>query len=252
MNREELITWLKVQFFKKTQLHLPLSSDDMDNAQEAYWFFQENIKYNSTEYRKVRRFQDFIKLLLNIPPSSYYINHYIKKLIKNHQIFSRKIPRYGCILLNSRLNCILMVKSTSSIGTWNLPKGRIKYNEKPHECAIRETYEETGFYCMDINYDLFLEATLGKKYFGYFIILNVPMNYKFISKCPYEINDIQWILIKDVMEYCNEIRDRKVFYNNNEGYNNGNNNNYRLPKFRQVIPIIYQLQSFIEKIKNCR
>ena len=33
--------------------------------------------------------------------------------------------------------------------SWGFPKGKIDENELPLKCAIRETYEETGFDCTD-------------------------------------------------------------------------------------------------------
>jgi 8-oxo-dGTP diphosphatase len=44
-----------------------------------------------------------------------------------------------------RDDLILMVRQTYKGNTfWTLPGGRIETNEKPLECAIRETKEETG------------------------------------------------------------------------------------------------------------
>ncbi|CEF69402.1 m7GpppN-mRNA hydrolase [Strongyloides ratti] len=159
-------------------------------------------------------------------------------------MYTVNIPRYGCILLNSSLNSILMVKSVESIDTWNLPKGKIKLNEYPHECAIRETYEETGFYSFDVTYKLFIDAKIGKKYFGYFIVLNVPMNYKFVTRSPYEINDIQWVLIKDIFK-CTRPNIETIVENSTL-----NKTTKREPKFRQVFPIIQKLLVVIENLKT--
>uniref|UniRef100_A0A0K0E2P4 Nudix hydrolase domain-containing protein n=2 Tax=Strongyloides stercoralis TaxID=6248 RepID=A0A0K0E2P4_STRER len=246
MNENQIIEWLKFQYFKTNKIYFPLSIEEMDIAQEAFWFFQENIKTNYIFYKNVRNFQEFLKLILNIEKNNCNINYSIRRMIINHRIHTINIPRYGCILLNSSLNSILMVKSAESVGTWNLPKGKIKSNEYPHECAIRETYEETGFYCFDVTYKLFIDAKIGKKYFGYFIVLNVPMNYKFMTRSPYEINDIQWVLIKDILK-CIRPNMERTFERNPL-----NKPLKREPKFRQVFPIIQKLLVVIDNLKEMK
>uniref|UniRef100_A0A0N5BG57 Nudix hydrolase domain-containing protein n=1 Tax=Strongyloides papillosus TaxID=174720 RepID=A0A0N5BG57_STREA len=223
----------------------------MDIAQEAFWFFQENVKGNYWCFRRINKFQQFLKLLLNINKSNYNINLLIRKTIRNHRIHTRNIPRYGCILINSTLNSIIMVKSAESLDTWNLPKGRIKSNEYPHECAIRETYEETGFYCFDVTYKLFIDAKIGKKYFGYFIVLDVPMNYKFMTRSPFEISDIQWVLIKDILKYTTS-NVKNTIERSPLTERPPPSPSVREPKFRQIFPIIQKLLIVINNLKGVK
>ena len=46
----------------------------------------------------------------------------------------------GCVVFND--NKVLIVKSLN--GVYGFPKGHIEENETDVECAIRETFEETG------------------------------------------------------------------------------------------------------------
>mgnify|MGYP001064747553 FL=1 len=57
-------------------------------------------------------------------------------------------PKAGVIIFNTNLKKILIVKNKSIESAnkfkWGIPKGHIEKNELPHECAMRELYEETG------------------------------------------------------------------------------------------------------------
>jgi|694.fasta_scaffold143430_4 8-oxo-dGTP pyrophosphatase MutT (NUDIX family) len=53
----------------------------------------------------------------------------------------RKI-RSGTIILNFKTRKVLLIQSYGSF--WGLPKGHIEENETIEQCAIRETFEETG------------------------------------------------------------------------------------------------------------
>jgi len=57
-------------------------------------------------------------------------------------------PKAGVIIFNEKLNKILIVKNKSVESEknfkWGIPKGHIEKDELPHECAMRELYEETG------------------------------------------------------------------------------------------------------------
>lgn len=50
--------------------------------------------------------------------------------------------RSGTIILNYKKNRVLLIQSYGQY--WGLPKGRVEENESLTDCAIRETYEETG------------------------------------------------------------------------------------------------------------
>jgi 8-oxo-dGTP pyrophosphatase MutT (NUDIX family) len=53
-----------------------------------------------------------------------------------------KVVRSGTIILNFRSKKVLIIQSYGKF--WGLPKGQKEENETSIECAIRETYEETG------------------------------------------------------------------------------------------------------------
>lgn len=55
-------------------------------------------------------------------------------------------PRVGVAALIRREREILLMRRFGShgAGTWATPGGHLEYGESPEDCAVRETYEETG------------------------------------------------------------------------------------------------------------
>lgn len=52
--------------------------------------------------------------------------------------------RAGVILMNYETKKILIIQSYHK--HWGLPKGHLEHNETQQDCAIRETFEETGIH----------------------------------------------------------------------------------------------------------
>lgn len=59
-----------------------------------------------------------------------------------HHHQNKRARRSGCIILDYKTGRILIIQSYHQY--WGLPKGRVEENETHVECAIRETFEETG------------------------------------------------------------------------------------------------------------
>ena len=80
-----------------------------------------------------------------------YITHTHNSCV-NRNIFNTrylpKISRAGCIITDSNIKYIILVKNRLSFekgeNKFGLPKGHIYKNESIYQAAIRETYEETG------------------------------------------------------------------------------------------------------------
>ena len=62
-------------------------------------------------------------------------------------ILQKEVQVYGTILVSSE-NKILLVRGRRT-GKWSFPKGHPNKDESHHECARRETSEETGFQIHD-------------------------------------------------------------------------------------------------------
>ncbi|MBN8828456.1 MAG: NUDIX domain-containing protein [Sphingobacteriia bacterium] len=83
--------------------------------------------------------------------------------------------RVGVGVIIFKEHQILLGKRINSHGshTWGFPGGHLEYNEDPFECAIRETFEETGVVIKDLvkgswTNDIFHEE--NKHYITLFIL----------------------------------------------------------------------------------
>lgn len=62
------------------------------------------------------------------------------KSFQHYRPLSQKV--YGAICVSPQ-GRILLVRGRTT-GIWSFPKGHLKQGEQAHECALRETREETG------------------------------------------------------------------------------------------------------------
>ena len=97
----------------------------------------------------------------------YKISPYNKKLFNNFEKqIVVKVKKAGIFIYDESCKKILLVQSRGQM--WGSPKGSIKDNEQPLNCAIREVKEETG---IDID-----EKSLND-----FIIINSKVQYYFLE-----------------------------------------------------------------------
>lgn len=161
--------------------------------QKCYWdyldiFYPEykriNIKipyYTEKEFMKIM-IDSNIFLFVRIPN--------LEEMYKKWINYINKIPVYGSILIDPSLKWCLMVKCHRDYG---FPKGKINKNENPIECAIRETFEETGYdISSKIDKNEYLEWDCKTKIKGFYIIYNVDLNTKFYPQNQGEILDYKW------------------------------------------------------------
>jgi 8-oxo-dGTP pyrophosphatase MutT (NUDIX family) len=114
---------------------------------------------------------------------------------KHYRPRSQKV--YGILCVSSK-NRILLVRGRSS-GIWSLPKGHLKGNELPHECAIRELYEEAGVTFSKINYQ-----SVQKLYAGEYFIYNVDEEPCINIQDTREISEGGWYSLEELRRFhCN-------------------------------------------------
>lgn len=129
-----------------------------------------------------------------------------KTSIKSNEIYPNKS---GVILFNKDLDKIVLIQNKylylKGIKKFGLPKGHIDNNETYENCAIRETFEETG---IKINKSsLIFKIKISDTYY-FPIILNKEEVLSPVDKI--EIQDAKWILIDNIKDY-NINRETKTF-----------------------------------------
>ena len=91
----------------------------------------------------------------------------------------------------------------SNVGKWNAPSGFVDYNETVEQCAIRETFEETG---VVVRHTQMKELDDSPERIGQNILVRfacyVPMQETTSENCePNEVDEIRWIPLSEVKNY---------------------------------------------------
>lgn len=118
-------------------------------------------------------------------------------LRKKYGSYKSHIPVCGCIPINSTCTKILLCRVIDG-DTWMFPRGKINKDESFHECAIRETYEETGLNMSSLvdEKDYFILQTC--KPICMFIAANAPEDFSYAPICRGEISEIRFFPIDDL------------------------------------------------------
>ena len=109
----------------------------------------------------------------------------------------------GCVVFND--NKVLIVKSLN--GVYGFPKGHIEENETDVECAIRETFEETGInVSVDCNNSFKISYFVNENILKNVIFFIAFVNGENVIKVKEdELDDAFWIYIDEVNDIFTEI-----------------------------------------------
>jgi 8-oxo-dGTP pyrophosphatase MutT (NUDIX family) len=113
---------------------------------------------------------------------------------KHYRPRSQKVFGVICITPEKK---ILIVRGRET-GKWSFPKGHIEGSETSYECALRETFEETGI-SLPIERGIVTRKLYAGEYFIY-RIQEVPTQ----TNDRDEITDVGWYSIEELQEFqCN-------------------------------------------------
>ena len=105
-------------------------------------------------------------------------------------VIQKDVQVYGTILISSE-NKILLVRGRRT-GKWSFPKGHPNKYESYHDCARRETFEETGIEIPDILNENLRLAT------GIYFIHRVNGQPQGIPIDTKEVMDIKWWTVHQI------------------------------------------------------
>jgi ADP-ribose pyrophosphatase YjhB (NUDIX family) len=162
----------------------------LEKLLEVYWFF---LDYLFKPFKKTFSFKDFLY------KASYWTKWNKSTTENNLRMFWKYLSnsaRCGGILLNHEKTHVLLVRNINC-PYYNFPQGKITINETYKQASVREVFEETGY--LGRPSDCFVHNRSKKQYL--FVYFNVPMYYNFEPQTRYEIDNIKWVKIKDMVLY---------------------------------------------------
>ncbi|KAI0285322.1 DCP2-domain-containing protein [Russula aff. rugulosa BPL654] len=167
-------------------------------VEQAHWYYEdfireENPKFPSLHLKKFSEtfFQACPLLERWRGDHDGAFNHFMR--------YKTRVPVCGAIMLNDTWDKVVLVKGWKSSSGWGFPKGKINQNESPHECAVREVAEETGYNLIGkIDPEHVIEMEIREQQISLFVVPGIPEDSQFETKTRKEISKIEWFKLADL------------------------------------------------------
>ncbi|XP_066507686.1 m7GpppN-mRNA hydrolase [Hoplias malabaricus] len=222
-------------------LHIP--SEERDNAirvcfqiELAHWFYLDFYMQNTPGLPQCG-IRDFAKAVFSHCPFLLPQGEDVQKVLEQWKEYKMGVPTYGAIILDETLDNVLLVQGYLAKSGWGFPKGKVNEDEAPHDCAVREVLEETGFDIRNrICKDTFIEQKITDQLARLYIIPGVPKDTKFNPKTRKEIRNIEWFPVDKLPCHRNDMTPKSKL-------------GLAPNKFFMAIPFMRQLREWIAKHK---
>ncbi|XP_021342865.1 m7GpppN-mRNA hydrolase-like isoform X2 [Mizuhopecten yessoensis] len=202
----------------------------------AHWFYLDFYCAENQELRSCG-IKDFsAQVFKHCPFLSGHAGE-VDKILENWRSYKMSVPTYGAIMLDPELKYVLLVQGFWTKSSWGFPKGKVNEEESPHDCAVREVEEETGFDIVTlIDKNAFLENHFNDQLTRLYIVPGVPLSTKFQPKTRKEIKSLQWFPIEALPAHKHDQTPKQLGYNPNN--------------FFMVIPFIKPLRKWLAGRQN--
>ncbi|KAL2100256.1 hypothetical protein ACEWY4_004650 [Coilia grayii] len=182
--------------------------------------------------------RDFAKAVFNHCPFLLPQGEDVQKVLDQWKEYKMGVPTYGAIILDETLDNVLLVQGYLAKSGWGFPKGKVNEDELPHDCAVREVLEETGFDIRDrICKDTYIEQKIIDQLARLYIIPGVPKDTKFNPKTRKEIRNIEWFAVEQLPCHRNDMTPKSKL-------------GLAPNKFFMAIPFVRPLREWIAKQKG--
>eukprot|EP00033_Pygsuia_biforma_P004706 GCRY01005159.1.p1 GENE.GCRY01005159.1~~GCRY01005159.1.p1 ORF type:complete len:260 (-),score=21.90 GCRY01005159.1:257-1036(-) len=166
--------------------------------EQAHWFYTDFYRAKNPSF-PAYSLKAFGEQIFHFSPilkehEDDYYNYFLEYL--KHK---KSADVYGGVLLNPTMTKCIIVKGFAKHSSWSFPRGKIDYEEEPHDCAIREVQEEIGF---DITSRLkrshYVETVFCEHKTRLYMIENVLETTLFQPQTRQEISRIEWAVIDEL------------------------------------------------------
>lgn len=175
------------------------------HIEEAHWFYEDWIRKEHPSLPPMSPRNFSLRILLRCPLTAHCSPELLEKAYTLWIGYKKSIPVRGLILLNEAMDSVVLVRGTRDGSQWMFPRGKINQGEDDLDCAVREVAEETGFDAKEMglipanrkeikSFDMMLRD----QHIMLYVVPNVPMDYKFLTRTRNEIGDIRWYKLDDL------------------------------------------------------
>ena len=211
-------------------------------VEEAQWFYEDFIRPLDPELPSLNLRNFCLLIFQHCPMLSTYSSHDHAQAFSEFLAYKTRVPVRGAILLNEKMDEVLLVKGWKKGANWSFPRGKINKDEPDLDCAVREVYEETGYDINDAGLvpskegTKYIEMNLREQHMRLYVFRGVPMDTYFEPRTRKEISKIQWWKLGDLPTLK-----KKKQQQDGQGVDLAINAN----KFYMVAPFLPQLKKWI-------
>lgn len=167
-------------------------------VEQAHWFYEDFVREQNPKFPSLP-LKKFSAMLFHACPLLHQWSHDHEQAFNTFMQYKTRVPVCGAIMLNESWEKCILVKGWKSSSGWGFPKGKINEHEPPHECAIREVLEETGYNLAGkINPADVIEMSIKEQLISLFIVPGIPDDFPFKTRTRKEISRIEWFKLTDL------------------------------------------------------
>ncbi|EPS44560.1 hypothetical protein H072_1454 [Dactylellina haptotyla CBS 200.50] len=211
--------------------------------EEAHWFYEDFIREQRPDLPNLNLNTFLGKIFAHNPMLSKWGMH--QDAYREFMEYKHRVPVRGGILMNSKMDKVVLVKGWKAGASWAFPRGKINKDEADHVCAVREVLEETGFDSSElVDASAFLVDSSEEnvdRHLQLYLIRNVPEDFNFHPLARKEISEVAWFSIVDLQAQSNAHRRRREQTKNShksgaEDSERGGGNKLRVYKVYGFLP----------------
>ena len=166
--------------------------------EKAHWFYEDYILEDNPGLADLS-FREFVLTYFEYCTLLKDMIGDLDAAMKDFVAYRSRVPVCGAIVLNDKMDSVLLVKGCKSGSSWHYPRGKINEGELEVDCAIREVYEEVGVdITPHIDENDYCEIFLGLQRVRLYFICGLGNNIKFCANTRREIGDIRWHSLADI------------------------------------------------------
>ncbi len=160
--------------------------------EQAHWYYEDFLADRYPEALPHFPLEGFTQALFTRSECLQHLQARHEDLVKSFNSYKYAVPVYGCVLLNPRMDKVLLVCNWEGTA-WSLPRGKVNEGETAADCAAREVLEETGY---DVagrlrEEDAFTMVQNAKRIHMY-IVRDVPEDFPFQAQVRKEVSAVQF------------------------------------------------------------
>lgn len=173
-------------------------------VEEAQWFYEDFIRPLDPDLPSLNLKNFCLLIFAHCPMFSSYSTYHHAQAFSEFLAYKTRVPVRGAIMLNEKMDSVVLVKGWKKGANWSFPRGKINKDEPDLDCAVREVYEETGY---DIKAaglvgsaeeTKYIEVTMREQHMRLYVFRGVPMDTYFEPRTRKEISKIEWYRLSDL------------------------------------------------------